>query len=256
MPSISNAVSSPDTRAFGTWLALSIAVHAAIVLALPGVRLIDRTQPEVLQVTFKQTEPPKVLPPAPEVAKPLPPQPVQKKPSPPRALPRAMTPPKPETREVPPAPPREAPPVPAPVLTAPQADVPLRSAPAETDITPRQDTARAAPPTPKAAPVPRESAAAATPPNYNAAYLRNPPPRYPVSARRNGEQGTVTLRVFVSREGLPLDVTVHTTSGSGSLDQAALEAVKRWRFVPARQGSEPVEAWVLVPIVYKLDGVS
>jgi len=66
----------------------------------------------------------------------------------------------------------------------------------------------------------------------------------------------VTLRVLVTREGAPARVTVEQTSGSRHLDTAALEAVKTWRFVPARQGTEPVDAWVLVPIVFRLEDAS
>lgn len=90
-------------------------------------------------------------------------------------------------------------------------------------------------------------------PSFNAAYLRNPPPLYPLVARRNGEQGTVTLKVRVTREGIAASVAVEKTSGSFHLDNAALETVRTWRFVPARQGTQPVEAWVLVPIVFRLE---
>jgi protein TonB len=51
-------------------------------------------------------------------------------------------------------------------------------------------------------------------------------------------------------------VSEERTSGSGHLDSAALETVKTWRFVPARQGRESIEAWVLVPIVFRLEGTS
>ncbi len=102
----------------------------------------------------------------------------------------------------------------------------------------------------------QSSAASISPSGFAAAYLRNPPPRYPLIARRNGEQGTVTLRVLVTREGLPASVNVEKTSGSGHLDSAALDAVRTWRFVPARQGAQPIEAWVLVPIVFRLEGSS
>jgi len=95
--------------------------------------------------------------------------------------------------------------------------------------------------------------ATASPPSFNAAYLRNPPPLYPLVARRNGEQGTVTLKVRVTREGIAASVAVEKTSGSFHLDNAALETVRTWRFVPARQGMQPVEAWVLVPIVFRLE---
>lgn len=97
---------------------------------------------------------------------------------------------------------------------------------------------------------------AVTPHGINAAYLRNPAPRYPVAARRAGEQGTVTLRVLVTREGLASRVAVEKSSGSPHLDAAALEAVKAWRFTPARQGADAVESWMLVPIVFRLEGSS
>ncbi|MBI2509585.1 MAG: energy transducer TonB, partial [Betaproteobacteria bacterium] len=93
-------------------------------------------------------------------------------------------------------------------------------------------------------------------PSFSAAYLRNPPPRYPLAARRAGEQGTVTLRVLITREGLPARVELEKSSGSGHLDAAALEAVRSWRFEPARRGAEPVESWHLVPIVFRLEGAS
>ena len=54
---------------------------------------------------------------------------------------------------------------------------------------------------------------------------------------------------FTTRE-----VQIRTSSGSSRLDQAAKEAVDRWRFVPARQGDEAVGAWVLVPISFQLEG--
>jgi len=102
----------------------------------------------------------------------------------------------------------------------------------------------------------REAGAEIATLNVTPAYLRNPGPRYPDAARRAGEQGTVTLRVLVTREGLPARVTVEKSSGSAHLDHAALEAVKAWRFTPARQGAERVESWMLVPVVFRLEGTS
>lgn len=95
--------------------------------------------------------------------------------------------------------------------------------------------------------------APATPPLFNAAYLRNPAPVYPVIARRSGDQGTVMLKVLVSPEGAPLRVELDQSSGSKPLDTAALDAVKGWRFVPARRGAQNIEGWVRVPVVFKLE---
>lgn len=95
-----------------------------------------------------------------------------------------------------------------------------------------------------------------TPPALNAAYLRNPPPPYPQAARRNGEEGTVMLRVLVDPEGAPVQVVLDKSSGSSLLDSAAVDAVRSWRFVPARRGRQNVEGWVRVPIVFRLEGLS
>lgn len=72
-------------------------------------------------------------------------------------------------------------------------------------------------------------------------------------ARRNGEEGTVLLRVLVGRDGTPLKVEIDQSSRSRLLDHAALDAVKGWRFVPARRGTDAIEAWVRVPVSFRLE---
>jgi protein TonB len=84
-------------------------------------------------------------------------------------------------------------------------------------------------------------------------YLKNPPPEYPHRARERKEQGTVLLDVCVTVEGSPRTVEVQRSSGHHALDQAALDAVKHWRFVPARRGSKLVEANVVVPIQFRIN---
>ena len=91
-------------------------------------------------------------------------------------------------------------------------------------------------------------------PRFDAAYLDNPSPVYPALSRRLGERGRVLLRVYVNADGTAREVQVRTPSGSARLDQAAKQAVERWRFVPARQGEDAVGAWVLVPISFQLEG--
>ena len=92
------------------------------------------------------------------------------------------------------------------------------------------------------------------PPSYGAAYLDNPKPSYPLIARRRGLEGTVRLDVRVSLEGIPISVRVRDSGGHESLDEAALNAVWHWRFVPARRGGEAVEASIVVPIRFRLAG--
>jgi periplasmic protein TonB len=79
------------------------------------------------------------------------------------------------------------------------------------------------------------------------------PPVYPESARRRGEQGRVILRVSVAPDGDPTQVVVGHSSGFTSLDDAALDAVRRWRFVPAMQSGHPVQAVAEVPVLFRLE---
>ena len=101
-----------------------------------------------------------------------------------------------------------------------------------------------------ASPAVRESE---TPARFDAAYLRNPAPRYPPLARRLGEQGRIILRVRVDSAGNPATIELFESSGSARLDAAARQTVAGWRFVPARRGGKPIESWVQVPIIFKLE---
>jgi len=83
-------------------------------------------------------------------------------------------------------------------------------------------------------------------------YLINKPPSYPHLARRRGYQGTVILEVLVTKEGRVAKLKVKKPSGYKMLDKAAIKAVKNWLFDPAMKDGKRVEAWVQVPIRFKL----
>jgi periplasmic protein TonB len=85
-------------------------------------------------------------------------------------------------------------------------------------------------------------------------YLANPKPVYPPEARRRRQQGLVVLEVFISEAGRPQRVAVAQSSGHVLLDTAAVEAVKRWQFTPARLGKLPIAAQVEIPIRFQLSG--
>ncbi len=87
---------------------------------------------------------------------------------------------------------------------------------------------------------------------FDANYLSNPAPVYPLASRRQGEAGVVRLHVLVGSDGQALQVELKHSSGFPRLDQSALDTVPRWRFVPARRGSATVASWVVVPIVFSL----
>ena len=162
-----------------------------------------------------------------------------------------------------PEPPRHAAPVPAHTVPLPQMRKPevviqepprfevLRTVEAvERPVPPPPAKAVVAPmptPTPEAAPAPE-------PPRFDLAYLDNPAPVYPVFARRAREQGTVMLRVAVDAEGHVTGIQLQRSSGSDRLDDAALHAVKRWRFAPARLAGRAVAGVALVPINFQLEG--
>jgi periplasmic protein TonB len=77
-------------------------------------------------------------------------------------------------------------------------------------------------------------------------------PTYPAAPRRLGIQGTTLLRVHVLADGRIGDVLVETSAGHADLDQAAVGAIRGWRFEPARRGNEPVAMWVLLPFEFRL----
>jgi protein TonB len=153
-----------------------------------------------------------------------------------------------------PKPPKLEPPKPVPLQPAPkkvQAPPPIMTA-AKRDDAPAS-FAVAPQPAPVAVPdVQAPVAAPITAARFDADYLQNPKPVYPAMSRRLGEEGKVVLRVRVSAQGQPLSVEVSKSSGFPRLDDAARLAVERWRFVPARQGNEPIEASVLVPLNFTL----
>ena len=84
-------------------------------------------------------------------------------------------------------------------------------------------------------------------------YRINPPPSYPVIARKRGYQGNVTLEVLINKQGKVIDLKVYASSGYSMLDKTAAAAVKKWLFQPGMRGSEKIEMWVRVPIRFKLN---
>lgn len=76
-------------------------------------------------------------------------------------------------------------------------------------------------------------------------------PEYSEEARKARFQGTVVLEVVVRRDGVPEIRRVVRNPGFG-LDEAALRAVRQWRFEPGRRGKDPVDVLILVEVNYNL----
>jgi protein TonB len=208
----------PPRAAQRTGAAVAVAMHAIAIAALLSYAPARTALLEMAPVMVSLISPPKAAPtpPPPELPKP---KPVVKHVPKPEPLPMIAAPleaPSPSPVVVPPPPP---PPPPAPVVVAPPPPVP-----------------------------------AITAPIFSADYLDNPAPYYPALSRRAGEQGRVVLRVLVNVKGGADEVEIRTSSGHTRLDDSARNTVRRWRFVPAKRGTEAVPAWVLIPISFRLEG--
>lgn len=88
--------------------------------------------------------------------------------------------------------------------------------------------------------------------DWQALALQNRPPRYPLTARIRGWEGTVLVRVRVLPSGRVGELVVQKGSGHDILDQAARVAIREWRFQPAQQGGRPRAAWVEIPVSFRL----
>jgi protein TonB len=224
-------------------LAASVLLHA-VALAFGGLarHAHQFEPPRVLSVLLPEREAPapKLTPPAP-----LPPAPAKAEPVPSKAkVPAPQPKPAPRVEE------------PRPILATPEPSPAAPSVAPAPPAAPAASAPAAAAPSGSAVATPGGSGESVVPPSYKAAYLQNPAPRYPAAARRSGEEGTVLLRVLVTPDGKPAKVEVDRSSGSPVLDSAAADAVSRWRFVPARRGADPVEAWVVVPMVFRLEAAN
>jgi protein TonB len=107
----------------------------------------------------------------------------------------------------------------------------------------------AAPPPPPAEPTMPAAPAQAT---SSPVPIGKPSAPYPADALRNGDSGTVLLRVTIGPDGVPHGVALARSSRSRSLDRAAMSAVRTWRFKPAMRDGQPVAATVQIPVSYNL----
>jgi TonB family protein len=81
--------------------------------------------------------------------------------------------------------------------------------------------------------------------------LREVKPDYTEEARQRGVEGDVLLEIVVRRDGTVGEVKLLEGLGAG-LDQRAVQAVRQWRFEPARRQGAPVDVMVEVAVEFKL----
>ena len=235
------AIESAPSARFSRWIfAASLAAHGTVVWAFHA-SAAEPVRPQVQKIEIEFAPPPPEPEPEPE---------------------------KPEPEVAPP--PQEVPPVPRPERKAPLPR-PLAAAPSEPVATdqpigsdfPSGDEGNL-PPAPAGVPAPGplvEAPPAPPPPpppppvieaREGANYLNNPRPSYPRRALEAGWEGRVLLKVKVLPNGHVGGAVVQKSAGRSALDEAALEVVKGWLFVPATQGGRPVAGWVSVPFEFRI----
>ena len=215
---------------------LSVRLVAGPPLESPQGSVPDEKMAEPLPIAPEPEPQPEPQPEPPPVPQPLPPPEPQPEPQP---VPPPVPPPQPVPK-----------PVPKP---APQANR-TESLP----IRPRESSAR-----PPVSSVPKPGGGGSTSGNPQLStgggagntkprYRFNPQPSYPAESRQAHQEGRVLLVVDVNTDGNPTRVEIKQGSGFAALDLAALNAVRRWKFEPARKGGVSVEARVEVPVQFSL----
>lgn len=223
--------------------ATAITVHAVILTTVLAATSTSKAKPEAKKyVVFKLVpRPPPEMPTIPEAPSPPPPPP----------LPLAPPPPVP-----PPSPPSAWAPLPQPA----EAPAPVASTVTTQNIAPAQTpeptTPEVAPPASVTPTTPAIPAIAPPAPVLNVgqpAYASRVEPEYPATARRLHQQGTVTLALFIGMDGTLDKVEIIKSSGHPLLDEAAVEAMKASRFLPASQGKAAVASRAEVSITFRLE---
>lgn len=75
----------------------------------------------------------------------------------------------------------------------------------------------------------------------NAELVKEVAPTYPEMARREGVEGRVILEYTISEEGFPVDVRIVESTPPGVFDAVAINALSKWRYIPARKLGDRVK---------------
>jgi len=83
-------------------------------------------------------------------------------------------------------------------------------------------------------------------------YRENPPPGYPEMARQQGYEGIVIVAAEILDDGRVGKTVISKSSGYAILDQTAVDAVKAWKFEPAKKSGIPYKTWAELPIKFTI----
>jgi protein TonB len=79
-------------------------------------------------------------------------------------------------------------------------------------------------------------------------------PKYPEIAQEAGIEGTVYIQAFIDVKGRVKELKVIKGIPNTGLDEAAIEAIRKTRFRPAKQRERPVGVYISIPVNFKLKG--
>jgi TonB family protein len=86
-----------------------------------------------------------------------------------------------------------------------------------------------------------------------ARLVKSERPDYPQTARQQGWEGTVMLRITVGTGGDVENVKIQESSGFPELDESAAQSVKAWQFDPAKLGDDPISSAVDLPVTFDIE---
>ena len=79
-------------------------------------------------------------------------------------------------------------------------------------------------------------------------------PKYPEIAQEAGIEGTVFIQAFIDKQGRVIETTIIKGIPNTGLDEAAIKAIRKTRFRPAKQRERAVGVWISIPVNFKLKG--
>ena len=82
--------------------------------------------------------------------------------------------------------------------------------------------------------------------------LRRIKPLYPEIAQEAGIEGVVVVQAFIDKKGRVKETTILKGIPNTGLDEAAMEAIRKTRFSPAKQRERKVGVWISIPVNFKL----
>ncbi len=125
------------------------------------------------------------------------------------------------------------------------------TSPTSTDVAPELPAPKPMP-APKPAPAPPPPVPKPKGPSSPPRVLNWTEPPYPDAARKQGAEGTATLGITVTADGLPTRIRLAKSSGRSDLDQAAIDHAARLRFEPALKDGERIAMTISFKVKFRL----